>query len=384
MGVRASTQSTEDREKPTRCPSARRMHPGAIAYWRNARERQAAFVAGRLFRGEKEIWDIMACVSEASPAVYLKGGAAAWLHLHPVRSSTWPQLGSGAEHVEQIADLDFGILCPDRASLQHVVPEIVRTLPGISDIAARGNLLGRFEKAWPTWKIRMDGLLGESFQAQEKRPMGALSLEEGGRRVVPMKVTHHAACRDKNTGNDFDLLRIGLAVWNEPLRLQTVVPFVDLCASSAPPATVHVEGIRVQTIRSLLRELRRLLFHETNYRPWCSIEGFEAKLERRCTRLVQLSVLSDYNEEGDRDVAAKNVRQQWLDALPRLFAARGERICSHARTAPRQLKYFLLVCARACAQAVGPDASEAYHHWLHNVFVPRLEVALQRLNRSRV
>lgn len=384
MGIPSSTLSTEDHEQPTPCPSAQRMHPGALAYWQHAKERQAAFVAGRLFREENMMCDIMACVSKAAPEVYLKGGAAAWLHLkHQRQVRSLPQLGRGTGH---IADLDFGFVCSDRAALRHVVPKIGRALPGISNIAARGNLVGRFEKAWPTWKVRMDGLLGESFQGKEKRSMGTLSIQKHGRRV-PMKMTHHAACRDNNTGNNFDLLRIGLAVWNKPLRLQSVVPFVDLCTTSAPPATMHIEGIRVQTPRSLLRDLRRLLFHETDYRPWCSnYEGYdyEAKLERRCNRLVQLSVLADYNEEGGSDVAVNYVRQHWLDSLPPLFAARAERIRSHASTAPRQLKYFLLVCARACEQAVGPDASEEYHACLHDVFVPRLELALQGFNRSRV
>ena len=355
-----------------------KMSCRALEYWHDAKKRQAAFIAQRVLDPLRSLDVIMqlyvslgGTASSESP-IFIKGGAAAWLYLSQQCSILQDAFPQYFTKMEIIADLDFGT----SGQTKDVVSKAAQALGWLTDLASECNVVKGFEKKWPRWHVRRDRELGESFDFPERKSLGKGDDRGNG---FAIKITCHGGCMDNHSGCQFDLLRLGLAVWCKPLRRATVVSVVDISVSTRLPTTL-VMGMRVQSPRSMLRTLRRMAFHETGYQPWLASHGDIKKQIRRFERLVKLSVVEDFKLMRGcmrGDTVIKGLLRRWGKVPELLLMADDQAMRKCAASAPRQMGFFLSVCARACHRAVGDHEMEAYDWWLSNIIFPLVAELIQ-------
>ena len=178
---------------------------------------------------------------------------------------------------------------------------------------------------------------------------------------------------DCHSGGRFSLIRLGLAVWHKGLQRSSSATFVDISAAGRPPTTVAM-GMRIQSPRSMLRTLRRIIFHEVAYQPWNAAHGNPDKQQRRFERLVKISYVLDFKTMGGmhRGVeAAAALTACWQRVPEHLLMADSARIREASYSAPPQLCYFLMASARVCEMAAEDEGELArYDEWLGQVVFP--------------
>ena len=344
----------------------------AKEYWVDAKARLEKYVTRRVLRPGRcldvvlRMYSSLGGHADANSPVFVKGGAAAWLYLSQ-QCSIWRDLLPAAfTRLAPAADLDFGATMP----ADKVVPEAARALTWLSDLASDVELVEKFEKQWPKWCVRRDAQFGESFGGGIRRSIG--NVEKEGAKLA-MKVTCHGGCVDRHSGQNFSLVRLGLAVWNRQLRRASVANLVDISVGTREPTTV-VMGMRVQTPRSMLRTLRRMAFAEVDYEPWLSAHCDGDKQHRRLERIIKLSFIEDFKTMGGRVrgwEAAVGLMRRW-QRVPELLLTDCVELSKAAEAAPPQLRHFYLVCARVCAVALSSGKMREYDTWIGNVVFPQI------------
>ena len=123
----------------------------------------------------------------------------------------------------------------------------------------------------------------------------------------------------------------------------------------------------------MLRTIRRLAFHEVAYEPWLGAHCDIDKQVRRFERLIKLSVVEDFKKIGGRfrgREAFAAILTRWQRVSELLLLADCEAMREFAEMAPSHLRYFLLVCIRACAKALNENNMYQYDLWITDIVFP--------------
>ena len=242
------------------------MSWGARQYWANARERLVDFVSRRLFQHSSTTLDILLklytslgghCLAD-SP-IYVKGGAAAWLYLCQQCCLLPASVANAIGEVSPPADLDFGSVAPKGNTIEAAANALLWIQELADDL--------KVNKIWPLWEVRSDTTRGEAFFHGSRHQLG--QVEKSTCAKLPFKVTYHGGLAEQASGDEFNLIRIGLGLWHKRLARSTTASIVDICVGGKRPLrTLTVMGVRAETPRSMLRALRSMTFHETSYEPW--------------------------------------------------------------------------------------------------------------------
>ena len=223
------------------------------------------------------------------------------------------------------------------------------------------------------WRARRDFSTGEAYFSGTRHPIGPM---EGSEEPRPVKLTYHGGLTDRHSGKEFALLRFGWALWHEELHRVSVASFVDVSLDGERLPTVCVQGMRVQSPRSMLKTLRGLCFHEMGYAPWLGAKGDVGKQQRRAERLIRLSFLLDWKSMAGEQrgaEATRGLRRRWQKLPELLLLLDAEGMRKLARSAPRQLRFFLVCAARMCEGASSDcGALGAYDSWLSSVCFPQI------------
>ena len=240
-----------------------RLLPASVA---NARARLVDFVSRRLFQHSSTTLDILLklytslgghCLAD-SP-IYVKGGAAAWLYLCQQCCLLPASVANAIGEVSPPADLDFGSVAPKGNTIEAAA----NALLWIQELADGLKM----NKVWPLWEVRSDTRRGEAFFHGSRYQLG--QVEKSTYAKLPFKVTYHGGLAEQASGDEFNLIRIGLGLWHKRLARSTTASIVDICVGGKRPLrTLTVMGVRAETPRSMLRALRSMTFHETSYEPW--------------------------------------------------------------------------------------------------------------------
>ena len=244
----------------------------ARCYWAHARERLVDFVSRRLFQHSSTTLDILLklytslgghCLAD-SP-IYVKGGAAAWLYLCQQCCLLPASVANAIGEVSPPADLDFGSVAPKGNTMEAAA----NALLWIQELADGLKM----HKVWPLWEVRSDTRRGEAFFHGSRYQLG--QVEQSACAKLPFKVTYHGGLAEQASGDEFNLIRIGLGLWHKRLARSTTASIVDICVGGKRPLrTLTVMGVRAETPRSMLRALRSMTFHETSYEPWWTFFSF--------------------------------------------------------------------------------------------------------------
>ena len=365
---------------PARDPRPRLQAPPrswrSAEYWVRAKERQADFVAAKMFASPGETLSRLQGLyaefggdeTTASPLV-VKGGAAYLVLMErEVGRREASSLPASLRRGPHVADLDF---CT-RESARGTLHRASRALKWLSRSAPKLPL--HFERRWPLWRVRSDASRGEAIFSRERRALGP-ELDTS----LPFKLTYHGGLTDSHSGQEFALVRLGLAVWHTTLRRASLATFVDICVGADVPS-VCAMGMRVETPRSVLRTLRRLTFHETRNAPWLAAHGDEGKQGRRMERLVKLSFVVDWRTMGGAqrgEDAAEGLMNRWRRVSRMLYWADEDGLRKLANSAPPQLSFFALCCAGAWREASRGDQVEECAGWVRNLARPAVMELLE-------
>ena len=299
--------------------------------------------------------------SQESP-ICIKGGAAAWLYFVQQRSFLRGGIADVIGGTSVPADFDF-------ASSMEVSPTIaagIRAVRSMSETA--GDLDVNHEGPW---HVRNDATLGEAYAAKERKSLGKIANAQSPP-DLPMKMTYHAGLTDRGTGTEFDLVRLGLALWHTRLQRATTAALVDISIGKRSEVRfMTVMNMQIQTARSMLRESRRMLFHEVHYEPW--VNGSLEKQCRRFHRLVLLSFIEDFKLMGGAtrgDEACDGLLLRWRKLPELLIIADGNDLRRRAESSPLHLRCFLRIAARICKKAWESGRIEEYDEWLEDVIFP--------------
>jgi hypothetical protein len=294
--------------------------------------------------------------AQATSPLSLKGGAAFVLFMRQAVAFHGEALPPSVCSFADVADLDF--TCQDPADA--LVPRAAMALPWLA--AFSQGLWPRFQESCTALDVRRDAACGEAFFDGRRFQLGASPCAG-----LPIKCSFHGGLVDRHTGEPFQLVRLGAAVWHRRLRRSAIAPFVDISVGStrAHP-TVCVMGIRVQAPRSMLKALRRMAFHELGYEPWTA-SGNEAKQARRLERLIKLGFVLDWKTMGGpagNKSAARGLQSRWQKALDFLCTANAAALRDLAASAPPQMRFTLSCFARALERALAGGTLEALYAWI--------------------
>ena len=338
------------------------------ARWLEKKEKQSSFL-GKDILGRPGSADIVRGLYErlgGEDSVHIKGGVAVEMYVAAkmeelaIRPPWSQQAPFGGVH-----DVDF--VCT--ANVSQIVQKAVHTLHYLSYKAHKCGTLERFLQRWPTSELRRDAETGISF-LDERRSLGTPRVDE-----TVFKITVHRG-RNRKSKENYDLVRIGLGVW-DPTVFRTSVPaVVDVAVTTASqrPSRLLVNGMQTESPRSMLRTLRRMIFHEADYRPWLADDP--EKMFRRLERLMKLSIVEDLRMEGRGEQSLQDLLERWRsDFQNSVFwaAAEDTRACvkrsAEKNPAERQRRYFLKVCARTFEEAANNGLMEDCGYWLDDVIV---------------
>ena len=302
--------------------------------------------------------------SDPSSPVVIKGGAAAWLYLFATASPLWFNERWRAEVPTAAADIDFAYMKPITSAVDRVAS---RLLPRLAIFVKKTGLVQRIQNRWPLWRVRDDASLGESFCCDSRAPIGHSALSH-----LPVKLTCHRQGNQVDE-KDLSLLRVGVALYHKKLQRSTVISFVDIAVQPVSTDTVMIAGMRLQSPSQMLRDLRRLIFHETTYRPWENRLIDVEKHARRMDRIVKLSVALDVRRVLVEEVAIERWKRLPRRLLYSVEAEEPDQLRQMAVDAPRQIRFFLKVVARTLEEAIrakdngGPEEVREFHCWIRDV-----------------
>ena len=300
--------------------------------------------------------------AEATSPIILKGGAAFAMYMTREITFHGDTLPSSVHNFAYVADLDFA--CHSPAAL--LIERAAAALPWLANVST--DIWPSFERACPQWRLRRDAGRGEAFFDGRRIP-----LDYDKTMYLPVKLSFHGGLTEKHTGTEFQLLRIGAALWHKKMRRAAVAAFVDVSLGNAVVPTVCVMGMRVQAPRSLLKVLRRMTFHEAEYAPWTAAFGDEAKQERRVERLVKLSFVEDWKTMGGTfrsPGALESLQSRWRKALGLLFLSDTAELRRFSLSAPPQMRFILVCCARTAEMAAATNMLEDYNWWIDYAVTP--------------
>lgn len=298
----------------------------------------------------------------ASSPVVLKGGAAFALYMARELTFYGESLPPCLHSFANAADLDFA--CRSRTDV--LMHKTALALPWLSSACA--DAWPSFEAACRPWGLRRDGGLGEAYFDGRRYPLECDQTAD-----LPIKLSFHGELTERHSGAEFQLVRIGAAIWHKRLRRAAIAAFVDILLDSARLPTVCVMGMRIQSPRSMLKALRRMTFHEADYAPWLAAMGDEAKQQRRVERLVKLSFMVDWKTMGGacRGASASHgLQNRWTKALTLLFTCDAIGLRRLSQSAPPQLRCLLLCSARTVELASATRTLDDYLYWIDSAVAP--------------
>ena len=341
--------------------------------WIDAKDRTATKVSQSLLEPSRmqnllpTLYASLGGNEDASSPIVLKGGAAFVLYMTREMAFYGDTLPLCLQSFANAADLDFACRWP----AERLMDRTAAALPWLARTCA--HVWPSFETTHRQWRLRRDGSHGEAYFDGRRFPLGCDKTEED----LPIKLSFHGGLTEKRSGAEFQLVRIGVAVWHERLRRGAIAAFVDVSLSDASAlfSTVCVMGMRVQTPRSMLKALRRMTFHEADYAPWLAACGDEDKQHRRVERLVKLSFVVDWKTMGGKHNgrgtgAARGIGNRWRKALMLMFACDASGLRHLSLSAPPQLRFILLCSARTVEIAAAANTLDDYHYWVDSAVSP--------------
>ena len=173
---------------------------------------------------------------KATSPIILKAGAAFVVYMTREVAFYGAALPSGVHNFAHAADLDFA----SRSSAAQLINQIKTALPWLAHVSA--DICSHWEEACPQWQLRHDNMCGEAFFNGRRCNLGRPPLDSSA--DLPIKLSFHGGLTERHTGTDFQLVRIGAAVWHKRLRRATTAAFVDVSLSNAALSTVYVMGMR--------------------------------------------------------------------------------------------------------------------------------------------
>ena len=313
-----------------------------------------------------QLYALLGGTEKLSSPITLKGGAAFVVYMSREVAFHSDTLPSCLHTYADAADLDFASNTP----ASQLVVEISSILPWFAETST--HIWTQLQKKCPQWRLRRDGNYGEIFFGGRSYKLGS-HPDIYNSMDLPIKLSYHGGLVEKHTGKAFDLVRIGAAVWHIRLRRAAVAAFVDISLTNMTIPTVCVMGMRVQAPRSMLKALRRMTFHETAYAPWHAAYGDAEKQDRRFQRLVLLSFFEDWKTmRGSRrgPDAKEGLQHRWMKALDFMLTGHSVDLRRLASSAPPQMCFLFLCCARTAEKAPTMDMLEEYNAWVENSVIP--------------
>ena len=300
--------------------------------------------------------------AKATSPISFKGGAAFVLFMSREIAFHGEALPPSIRSFAGAADLDLA--CQESPGV--LMLRAARALPWLAHFSQ--DIWTHFDMSCASWQLRRDGDCGEAFFNSRRFPLGALESTD-----LPIKLSFHGGLMERHTGASFQLVRIGAAVWHRRMCRSAVAAFVDISlGSSTAPPTVCVMGIRVQAPQSMLKALRRMMFHQVGYAPWLAACGDEAKQGRRMERLVKLGFLLDWKTicgPVRGECAARGLQNRWRNALYFIFTADSAALRRLAASAPPQMRFTLLCFARVMEEAATVETRLALDTWINRVVI---------------
>ena len=296
--------------------------------------------------------------AEASPIV-ITGGAAFCLYMSREVALHAEDLPAGLCTFAQAADLDFAAT----EEPANLVRSCAVALHWLADVSA--DIWPAWQAENKQWQLRRDAKWGEAFYhccRADITPAEATPTAE-----FPIKLSLHMGMHNPTTGEDFRLLRLGAAVWHKKLSRAAIAAFVDVSLNAKVLPSTTVMGMRLQSPRSMLKELRRMTFHETHYAPWWAAYGDETKGDRRLERLVKLSFVEDFKVVGGLCLgrsACLGLQQRWKKALEMLVLGQPAELRHLAWSAPRNMQFLMLCLARMLEEVLRFNNMEDFDAWM--------------------
>ena len=232
-----------------------RMGWRARERWYRAKE-EAAERAAQLLLEEKRrqillpyLYASLGGDAQATSPIVLKGGAAFILFMSREIAFYGEALPPSVRRFADTVDLDFACREPARV----LMPRVAGALPWLAEYSQ--DLWRHFDTSCGSWQLRRDGYCGEAYFDSKRFPLGVSQATD-----LPIKCSFHGGLQERCTGAAFQLVRIGAALWQRRTCRSTIAAFVDISlGGTTVHSTICVMGIRVETPRSMLKALRRMI-----------------------------------------------------------------------------------------------------------------------------
>lgn len=298
---------------------------------------------------------------DTSP-VTLKGGGAFMVYMSQQVCFHREKLPIGLRSIGQATDLDFSSTMKPVKMLDAVTTALSWLADSSVDVWPYWRSHNK-----PQWRLRFDRQYGEAFYKGRRYSLGRASDKSA---EFPIKVTFTGGLSQTHDNRDFQLVRIGAALWDAKFRRAAVAAFVDISLEETALESVCVMGMRVQAPNSILKDMRRMAFHEVQYKPWRSAHEDEDKQQRRMERLLKLSFVEDWkimggaSHGGASQGACEALQLRWDKAMYFMLMGDHSSLRHLAASAPRQMSFFLLCCARMFEAAGDVATREKCDSWV--------------------